>query len=188
MQIFVGKGTDAGLTKGTTGECKDIIYTDGVSPPALPEMVWVDFGDAYTGPKFFPNRTNRDGWVPVRPFTAIEIVRDSRTSRFKELSRTMIPLRLAYAWTKWKSQGQSMTGKVVVVLGNKEREHGLTYVAFSRVTNFKNLGIEGGMTLERFTKKIKDHGKMAPRIAEEARLRELATLTESRLAAEASNE
>ncbi len=95
----------------------------------------------------------------------------------------MIPLRLAYAWTKWKAQGQSMMGKVIIVLGDKENEHGLTYVA-----NFKNLGIEGGMTLERFTKKIKEHKKMAPRIKEERRLRKLASLTESRLAAEAANE
>ena len=76
-----------------------------------------------------------------------------------------------------------MTGKVVVVMGDREKEHGLTYVAFSRVTNFKNLGIECGISLERFTKKIREHRKMAPRIAEESRLRELATLTESRLAA-----
>ena len=100
----------------------------------------------------------------------------------------MIPLRLAYAWTKWKSQGQSMPGKVVVVLSDTGKDHGLTYVAFSRVTDFNNLGIEGGITLERFTKKIKEHKKMKVRLAEEARLRSLVALTESRLAGEANSE
>ena len=56
------------------------------------------------------------------------------------------------------------------------------------MTDFNNLGIEGGITLERFTKKINEHKKMKVRLAEEARLRSLVALTESRLAGEANSE
>jgi len=45
----------------------------------------------------------------------------------------MVPLRLSYAWTIWKSQGQTIRNKVAVMLGDKEKEHGLSYTAFSRV-------------------------------------------------------
>ena len=36
------------------------------------EWVLVDFGDAYTGPDFFPDRDDRKGWVPVEPYTSTE--------------------------------------------------------------------------------------------------------------------
>ena len=68
----------------------------------------------------------------------------------------MLPLRLAWAWTMWKAQGQTFTGKIVMDLSDREREHGLTYVAFSRATKFENIGIEGGLSLARFTTSIRE--------------------------------
>ena len=93
----------------------------------------------------------------------------------------MLPLRLAWAWTMWKAQGQTFTGKIVMDLSDREREHGLTYVAFSRATKFENIGIEGGLSLACFTTSIREHSKMSARLAEEDRLRNLANATEERV-------
>jgi hypothetical protein len=54
-------------------------------------------------------------------------------------------------------------------LSNKEKENGLTYTGFSRATKLSNIGIIGGLSLERFTKKIRNHKKMKPRREEERR-------------------
>ena len=40
---------------------------------------------------------------------------------------------MSYAWTIWKAQGQTIETKVVVVIGDKEREHRLTYTAFHKL-------------------------------------------------------
>eukprot|EP00978_Attheya_sp_CCMP212_P018633 scaffold51340_cov62-Attheya_sp.AAC.2 len=53
---------------------------------------------------------------------------------FEEHSLTMLPLTTVMAFTLWKSQGQILTGKVVLNASDHEREHGLTYFAFSRTT------------------------------------------------------
>ena len=168
----------AGLCNGATGFVKDIIYDEGKTAPALPRLVWVDFGDKYSGPSFFPNDEDRSGWVPIHPMTATEYT-SSKTSPtgYVEHSRTMLPLRLAWAWTIWKAQGQTILGKVISELGPSEKEHGLTYTAFSRVKALCNFGIIGGLTLERFTSKIRNNAKVAGRIVEESRLRKLAATT-----------
>ena len=62
-------------------------------------------------------------------------------------TRSMVPLRLSWAWTVWKAQGQTMRGKIVVHLD------GLTYVAMSRATDISCKG-HTGLTLERLTTKI----------------------------------
>ena len=164
----------AGLCNGATGTVMDIIYDEGTLAPSLPKFVWVDFGEKYKGPSFFPNDEMRRGWVPVHPFTAKEWTYTSN-STYQEHTRTMLPLKLAWAWTVWKAQGQMMRGKVIIELGPREPEHGITYTAFSRVTEFLNLGIIGGLTFDRFTSKIKNHAKVAGRKLEEIRLRQLAS-------------
>ena len=58
-------------------------------------------------------------------------------------------------------------------LGTSEREHGLTYTAFSRVTKFSNLGILRGITKDRLCRKIKNLKKMGDRIREQERLSRL---------------
>jgi len=68
-------------------------------------------------------------------------------------TRSMVPLRLSWAWTVWKAQGQTMRGKIVVHLGSTEVEDGLTYVAMSRATDISCIG-HPGLTLERLTTKI----------------------------------
>ena len=82
----------------------------------------------------------------------------------------MFPLRLSWAWTIWKAQGQTIKGKMVMDLSKYEKECGLTYVAFSRVTRLKDVGIIGGLTYERFSYKIRNKEKMGIRNAEMHRL------------------
>ena len=93
--------------------------------------------------------------------------------------RTMVPLKLCYAWTIWKAQGQTIRGKVVVDLGKTEKEHGLSYTAFSRVTRFNDIGIVGGLSKERLilVDKVQRQSKMTSRLKEEKRLRTLVNKT-----------
>ena len=81
----------------------------------------------------------------------------------------MIPMRLSWAMTIWKSQGQTIKTKIVLHLGKDEKEHGLTYTAFSRATRFSDVGIFDGCEYTRFLNKIPAHKKMAPRLLEEKR-------------------
>ena len=87
----------------------------------------------------------------------------------------MIPLRMSYAWTIWKAQGQTITNKVVVSLGDTEKEHGLTYTAFSRVTKSCDIGIDGGFPRNRLLEKISQQKLMKSRIEEEKYLVRRAT-------------
>ena len=168
----------AGLCNGATGVVKDIIYDEGKTAPALPRLVWVDFGANYKGDSFFPDDESRRGWVPIHPMTAKEHTNSTTAPEgYEEHTRTMLPLRLAWAWTIWKAQGQTILGNVICFLGPTEKEHGLTYTAFSRVKALCNFGIIGGLTFERFTKKIRQNAKVVGRIAEESRLRRLAAET-----------
>ena len=135
----------AGLVNGSVGIVKDIVYDeneDDTSPTRLPKHVWVDFGKGYTGDSFFPNNPERDGWFPVKPLHV------SDYSGSVESSRTMLPLKLSWAWTIWKAQGQTIKGKLVLDLSDKEKECGLTYVAFSRATRLRDIGIVGGLPMK----------------------------------------
>jgi hypothetical protein len=67
--------------------------------------------------------------------------------------------------------------KLVISLGDKEAEHGLTYVAFSRARRLHDIVILGDFTETRMITSIKTHAKMKPRKMKEARLRKVADLT-----------
>ena len=53
---------------------------------------------------------------------------------------------MAWAITIHKSQGITINGKYCVDLGDKELNHGMTYVAFSRATKFSNIGLIAPLT------------------------------------------
>lgn len=89
----------------------------------------------------------------------------------------MLPLRLFWEWTVWKSQGQTLKNKVVVSLTSSEREHGLTYIALSRVTKFSDIGILDGVDENRLLTKVRNHSKMAARIQAEERFCQLEVCT-----------
>ena len=76
-------------------------------------------------------------------------------------------MRLAYALTIHKSQGQTLD-KVVIDLGKNERSLGLAFVALSRVKHYSDFLIQP-FPLERLTK-IKNWVCLKPRVAEEKRI------------------
>eukprot|EP00957_Ditylum_brightwellii_P157456 11983720-Ditylum_brightwellii.AAC.1 len=59
----------------------------------------VDFGSQYNGAIFFPDDEIRKGWVPVHPITASWYTPNSTPDQYDEHACTMLPLRLAWAWT-----------------------------------------------------------------------------------------
>ena len=160
-----------GLCNGASGIVIDMVYDPSKPPPALPICLVVDFGDDYSGPSFFENDDDRSKWVPL--FPVVNEWYTPGTGDSVRSSREMFPIRLCYAWTIWKAQGQTLTNKVVLSLGDIEREHGLTYTAFSRVKRFSDLGLKGGLTHNRLTLKVRQHPKMAGRMKEERRLRKI---------------
>ena len=172
---------ECGLSNGSTGTLKDYIFGDG-DDYSMPLYTWVDFGDTYTGPTFFPDCEERKGWVPITPITADTYVLSPDGSSYTTLSRTMLPISLAWAWTIWKAQGQTIRSKVVMTLGVKEGEHGLSYVAFSRSEKFSNIGILGGISGDRLTTCISNQRKLKLRLKEDERLKVLVQNTRDGLA------
>ena len=170
--IFLTKNfLNLGLSNGSQGIVKEIIYEDGETAPSVPKFVLVDFGDSYTGESFFPNDPSKKGWFPVYPFKNSTYSIDGTSSDgFKEHSRTQMPLKLCWAWTVHKCQGMTIKGKVVIDLGPRELWHGVSYVALSRVTKFTNIGLKKGIAMNRLCKSIKKQKKIKGRLAEEKRL------------------
>jgi ATP-dependent exoDNAse (exonuclease V) alpha subunit len=169
-----------GLANGTVGVVMDIVYGPEQVPPNLPSHVWVDFYPTYTGPTFFPTDESRQGWIPVQPITVSDSLLDKNGERV-QVSRTQLPLGLAWAWTIWKAQGQTYREKVVIDLADKEPDHGVTYVALSRSSKFENIGILGGISEKRFIDSVKNHKKLKPRLIEEERLAKLEQETKQRV-------
>jgi hypothetical protein len=113
-----------------TTEVIDIIWPAGSSKSELPLAVLVSCR-TYKGPTLWhtepcPGFLNGIPIVPITPLkTSFEI--DG-----KVMSRTQLPLRLAWAVTVHKSQGL-MLGRIKHGLGKSEFLTGLTFVALSRV-------------------------------------------------------
>ncbi len=151
-----------GLVNGANGTIRDILFDAG---DTLPYCILIEF-DNYSGPKFFDKNDPRQNWIPINPISIYNPV--------FSCSRKQYAIRLAYALTKHKSQGQTLD-KVVIDLGKNERSLGLAFVALSRVKNFKDFLIEP-FTLDRLTK-IKNSTSLVPRKKEEKRINTLVEKT-----------
>ena len=103
-----------------------------MGPPNLPEAVLVHFPN-YSGPAFLT--TCSKCCIPVQP-RLFEWVADE-----KHMSRQQLPLRLRYAMTIYKSQGQTLT-KAVVYLGKAEKVAGCTFFATSQVKSIYDIVFE----------------------------------------------
>ncbi|CAF0897468.1 unnamed protein product, partial [Brachionus calyciflorus] len=73
---------------------------------------------------------DRLNWIPINPINVYNHVTN--------FVRTQFPLRLAYALTIHKSQGQTID-KAAIDLGKKETSLGLTFVALSMLKNFNRI-------------------------------------------------
>lgn len=140
-----------GLVNGTRGVVKKIWYKQGTSPSKdLPAVVFVDVNEnGYTGKRYQitiyclcsyylkgPDNPCWDGidprWIPIVPVTA------RWEKGGKNLTRTQLPLCLAWAITIHKSQGLTLL-KAVIDLGPKDFSAGLSFVAISRVKTLKGI-------------------------------------------------
>jgi hypothetical protein len=174
----------AGLVNGATGIVIDIVFEEGQTDAEnLPSFVIVDFGEQYKGPNLFGGDESRRGWVPIPALEFDYSVPDLKEpSKYKHVTRKQIPLRLAYAFTIHKAQGQTFRDtQIVMDLGKKEISTGMSYVAMSRATRLSQIGFIGALTLSRITDKISRMPFLKVRLAEEARLDELELVTRSRL-------
>jgi ATP-dependent DNA helicase PIF1 len=145
-----------GLCNGATGTVKDILYKDNQKPPSLPVSVLVEF-EKYKGPPFIPEHPT---WVPIPPLTY-------EWTSTRRHSRRQLPLRLSYAMTIHKSQGQTLD-KAVIDIGDKERTPGLTFVALSRLRQLNDILIQP-MAYQRLHS-ISKSKQLQSRITEEEKL------------------
>ena len=62
VMLFHNLKQDSNLVNSSIGYVKEIVYEEGKFPPSLPSYVIVDFGEFYTGPRFFEEiETERTG-------------------------------------------------------------------------------------------------------------------------------
>ncbi len=128
----------SGPVNATTGIVDDVIWAEGSSRSDLPIAVLVSCKD-YKGPTMWHTEP-RPGFpmgIPIVPVTPLKTTFELGG---KTLSRTQIPLRLAWAVTIHKSRGLTLN-KIKLGLGKREFSTGLTFVGLSRVKTFKDITI-----------------------------------------------
>ena len=158
---------EVGLCNGSPGTVISLLFQDEQGPPSLPIAVLVHFRD-YTGPVF----NSTPGCIPVPPVTF------EWNSGSRHHSRQQLPLRLRYALTIHKSQGQTLP-KAVIDIGASERVAGCTFVALSRLRCLEDSIIQP-MTLDRLLS-INHGRRLQERLQEEERLKELAHRSQASL-------
>lgn len=148
---------EAGLANGACGTVIQIVYEDNDAPPRIPTAVIVQF-DQYSGPSVL---ADKERCVPIVAMTHTWYTKQG------EASRRQIPLRLCWAMTIHKSQGQTLD-KAVIDLGPRKSNAGVTFVGLSRVRALEHLLIKP-MGLDRIVSIGKAIG-LRSRITEDRRL------------------
>ena len=162
------------LVNGTIGTVVAILYPENSSgPPNLPAGVVIHV-PLYNGPGY-------DGKARHILVTPMEIAHMYQ-GRMR-LTRTQLPLTLAWGITIHKSQGMTIGDgrtipRIKVHFGNREFSLGLTFVALSRVTSLGCIAFEPMPSFDRmltiFTSTL-----LQPRLQEMARIDRLATHTDA---------
>lgn len=118
--------------------------------------------ETYTGPQCFSD-IGRKNWIPIPIFSAF--------SPSVNATRSQFPIRLAYALTVHKSQGETLS-KGVIDFDKSERCLGSSYVQLTRFKNFNDFLLIP-FAFDRITDKIKQCVNMIDRTNEEKRLKKL---------------
>ena len=135
--------TSKGLVNGSSGIIKDFVFDTNnytVGDSILPLAIIVEFAE-YNGQPFF-TLPGQEKWVPLLAQKC-----ESGEGNSNKHFRKSFPIMLSYAITAWKSQGLTIPAPIQVRLGDKEVEHGATYVVFSRATNNDNICIGSGVSV-----------------------------------------
>jgi len=166
--------TKAGLTNGLVGELLDLLADESpwmtcpsvallaVDTAKLPTGSGLTCADPARSVQLWGRRKCCDacpGWatcekgaeahLPQKMIVPVPAVtREWHDAKRKLMSRTMLPLRLAFAITFHKSQGMTIE-RVVVNLGDAESHVGGTFTALSRVPGFCNLALEVAINHDR---------------------------------------
>ncbi|MCH2545601.1 MAG: AAA family ATPase [Alphaproteobacteria bacterium] len=119
---------EKGLTNGAKGKILYIIYAKDRNPPMVPDFIIAKIYQ-YTGPSCLPNELN---CVPIVPLTR------NWYKNKTHCSRTMLPIKPAYAISIHGSQGLTM-GNSILNVSKREFATGLTYTGISRVRGIENL-------------------------------------------------
>ena len=130
------------MCNGVTGTVVDIVYVPGTSTHGLPKFIIVYFVTNYIGPTVFPGYLNRAVWLPIHLITARWYTKPTTVGgNCEEHTYSMIPLILCSSWKNFKAQSQTIQGKFSLHLCSGGKEHGLSYVAMSRLTLFSDIGL-----------------------------------------------
>lgn len=118
------------------GVLEDIIWAPDLPRSKMPIAALVSF-PKYTGPTLWrtgprPGFPNGIPILPIVPMTTEFVVNGQK------MSRTQLPLCLAWATTIHKAQGLTLP-KIKLGLGEKEFSAGLTFVALSRVKDLDSI-------------------------------------------------
>lgn len=130
-----------GLYNGALGTVRGLVFNENTRPPSQPYCIIVEF-DEYEGPSAVEG-------CRIVPIIAETVPFDARCG--KEGSRQQFPLVLGWAITIHKSQGLTLR-KVVLGIGSKEVQIGLTYVGCSRVKSHQGLAFQHSFPWERMEK------------------------------------
>ena len=154
---------EVGLCNGASGVVHDLIFHPERPPPCLPIAALVDF-QHYTGPPFLHTHPQI---VPIPPHLF------EWETEGQRLSRQQLPLRLSYAMTIHKSQGQTLS-TAVIDLAKAERAAGCSFVALSRVRSLDNVVLQP-LSFQRL-QAIAKSKQLQQRLREEERLQQLADI------------
>lgn len=144
----------------------DIIYNKIEEKlPELPLMIIVHL-ESYTGPQCFDDEA-RKNWLPI--------IASESYSQCLNAKRSQYPLKLAYAMTVHKSQGETLT-KGVIDFGSVERCLGSSYVQITRFKRFTDFLLIP-FAYDRITERITSLSMLKERKVEENRLKNLSNET-----------
>ena len=144
--------TSCGLVNGAIGTITDIVVDP--KEETFPLCIMVQF-DKYSGPTI-------NGSVPIGP------TQSKWTFNGQDCKRMQFPLLVAFAITIHKAQGLTLD-KVVIEIGENERNLGMTYVALSRVKTIEGLAFFKPYNFNRFANIVKSR-YLNMRKIEEARI------------------